>query len=179
LQGITVGSGAARLGSNVPTGNSDDYSRVTRKRTNVLFLCDVFWLKIFRIFVRLGRMNWQWEDFSPDRQTIIMGKCLVYLREGNSITLSALLNGFQAIQYHWMGNNSVKQALFDGIVRIYGHDQDIPESARQLANIIYYLGTAGMTWKDIRTDAQDSLLNGILLCRSSLTPQRLGNIISG
>jgi hypothetical protein len=165
------------LGSNVATGNNQDYSRVNETEQISFFFFYVC-LK-FSFLVRLGRMNWQWEDFSSDRQTIMMGTCLVCLREGNSITLSALLNGFQALQYHWMGNNSVEQALFDSIVRIYGHDDDIPESARQLANVIYYLGKEELTWKDIRTDAQDSLLNGLLLCKRSLTPQRFANIVSG
>jgi hypothetical protein len=124
-------------------------------------------------------MKWKWGDLSTDAQKTMMGKCTVFLREGNGFDLSALLNAFQVMGYRWKENESVKQAIFAGIVKNFGHRTVNVSSERELANIIYYLGQSKIEWKDLPKDVQNSLFSGISHCYKSFSEQEISNTIHG
>jgi hypothetical protein len=130
-------------------------------------------------FCSLGRMNWKWEEFSLDTQKTMMERCIVTLRDGNEVVLSALLNGFKTIDYRWTDSDSVKQAVFAGIVKNFGHGNTNTASGRELANIIYFLGKSEIQWENIRKDVRDSLFRGISHCYRSFNEQEISNIIHG
>jgi hypothetical protein len=130
-------------------------------------------------FDRLGRMNWKWNEFSPDEQQPILEKSIVSLQKGNVVSLSSLLNGFQEMGYRWTENDSVKEAIFAGIVNHFGHGNTETAAGRELANIIYYLGQSTIQWKDIRKHVRDSLFRGISDCYRSFNEQSISNIIYG
>jgi hypothetical protein len=124
-------------------------------------------------------MNWKWKEFSLDVQRTMMKRCIVTLRDGDEVQLSALLNGFKTIDYPWTDSDSVKQAIFAGIVKTFGHGNINTASGRELANIIYNLGKSGIQWENIRKDVQGSLFRGISHCYRSFTEQHISNTIYG
>jgi hypothetical protein len=131
------------------------------------------------MFPRLARMNWKWEEFSVDTQKAMLKRCIVFLQEGTVVGLSSLLNSFQVMGYRWKENGSVRQAIFTGIVRNFGHGNASVSSGRELANIIYYLGQSEIEWKDIPMDVQNSFFSGISHCYLSFNDQEISNTVHG
>jgi hypothetical protein len=124
-------------------------------------------------------MNWKWGDLSTDAQKTMMGKCTVFLREGNGFDLSALLNAFQVMEYRWKENESMRESIFTGIVKNFGHGNTNMLSGRDVANVIYYLGQSEIEWKDLPKDVQNRLFSGISRCYSSFNGQDISNTIHG
>jgi hypothetical protein len=124
-------------------------------------------------------MKWKWEDFSFNEHKTLMGKCTVLLREGTVFDLSSLLNGFQLMECRWNEDESMKQAIFAGIVKHFGHGNTNMLSGRDVANIIYYLGQSEIVREDLPNDLQNSLFSGISQCHSSFNEQEISNTIHG
>jgi hypothetical protein len=146
----------------------DDYSRVKR--------CLLIFLR-FISFGRLGRMNWKWEEFSVDTQKAMLERCVVSFQEGTVVGLSSLLNSFQVMEYRWKENDSVKQSIFTGIVKSFGHGNASVSSGRGITNIIYYLGQSKIEWKDTPKAVRNSLFNGISHCYLAFNEQDISNTI--
>jgi hypothetical protein len=124
-------------------------------------------------------MHWKWNELSLDTQKIMMERSIASLQEDTVVGLSSFLNGFQEMEYRWTESDSVKQAIFAGIVNHFGHNNIKAVTGRDVANIIYYLGQSGIQWKDIRKDVQDSLFRGISHCYRSFTDQGISNTFHG
>jgi ADP-dependent phosphofructokinase/glucokinase len=124
-------------------------------------------------------MNWKWKEFSSNDQRIIMERTVVALQQRDVVRFSAVLKGFQEIEYSFTENHSVKQAIFAGIVKHFGSNSTNPLSGRELANVICYLGQSRIAWEDIRKDVQDSLFRGISHCSQSFNGQDICNIFHG
>jgi hypothetical protein len=124
-------------------------------------------------------MKWKWEDLSFTEHKTLKGKCTVLLREGTVFDLSSLLNGFQLMECRWNEDESMKQAIFAGIVKNLGQDRAIPMDGQGVANVIYYLGQSEIEWKDLPNDLQNSLFNGISQCYISFNEQEISNTIHG
>jgi hypothetical protein len=124
-------------------------------------------------------MNWKWSEFSIDMQRAIVERSTAFLQEGTVVGLSSLLNGFQEMGYRWTENDTVKEAIFAGIVNHFGSGNPKTAAGRDVANIIYYLGQSKIQRKDIRKDVQDSLFRGISHCYLSFNEQHISNIIHG
>jgi hypothetical protein len=124
-------------------------------------------------------MNWKWVKFSPDSQRIMMERSILTLQEENAVGLSSLLKGFHQIEYNWTETDSMKEAVFAAIVKHFGSDKFDPQSGREFANIVYYLGQSGIQWKDLSKDVQDSLFDGISHYYKSFDEYGISNVIHG
>jgi hypothetical protein len=140
-----------------------------------------FFVYFFTIysFPRLGRMKWKWEEFSIDARNALLGGFIVSLQDVSGVGLSSLLNSFRVMEYRWKENESVKEAIFAGIVKNFGHRNINVSSGRELASVIYYLGQSKMEWKDLPKEVQESFFNGISHCCSSFNEQGVSNVIHG
>jgi hypothetical protein len=127
----------------------------------------------------LGGMNWRWKDFSFNDQRIIMDRFIVALQRRDVVGFSSCLNGFLEIKYNCTKDDSVKQAIFAGIIKHFGSNNTNPLAGTELANIIYYLGKSEIQWEEIRTDVQDSLFRGISQCYRSFNRPEISSIFQG
>jgi hypothetical protein len=182
LQTIVTEGGAECVESNECFHCSDDYDRVRKNVTTFFFLS--FSLSSIHIsFHRLARMNWKWEKLSIDAKKIMKERCIVLLREGTVLDLSSLLDAFLVAEYSWKEDDTVKQAIFTGIIKNLGKVvEKMPGSidGKGIANLIYSLAKSKISWKVIRKDVQDSLFNGLSRCKyTSLSKQDMSNVFKG
>jgi hypothetical protein len=122
-------------------------------------------------------MEWKFHDFSPVEQQNIMTTLINDFHTDNIVNISSFLSGVEEINLNWMENDELRAAVLEGV----GADNidNNPASMRAFANIIYYLGKAGIKWKALPEHVTRNFEKGIKVCAASFKEQGIGNLIYG
>jgi hypothetical protein len=135
----------------------------------------------------LGKIGFDWKgDIDGSLQGKLLNRAVAVLPNGNSISLSSVLNGLVRMKYDWKNGGKMEKAICEGIITNYHAAKKIDKKydVRGLANIVYYLGKLSKEREEsdkivLEKEVLDSIWNGIEKCLNQANSQEVNNLIYG
>jgi hypothetical protein len=128
---------------------------------------------------RLGAMGLQWKDLPVRIQERLEQALFIKAENMNEVGLSCFMKGSVAMDYEWSKRERVKEMIFGRLKNLYNGENGQTRSGRGIANMIFCLGELNSKWKELPSDIQGIIFNGIERCGSSFDSQAVSIIIFG
>jgi hypothetical protein len=126
---------------------------------------------------RLGEMNMNYRSLPKDLWSMMMDDLRKKMqRKILPVSLSSLCKGWKGIGYKCKDmDEGLKEAVLRAVVDLC---QDTQE-ARQIANVIFYLGKMEADWEEDMKNKQKDILEGIAKASKSFNCQDISNTLLG
>ena len=132
---------------------------------------------MFVIYCSLGEMSVNFTSLPKDLWSMMMDDLRKKMqRKILPVSLSSLCKGWKSMGYKYIDmEGELKEAVLRAVVDLC---QD-PREARQIANVILYLGGMKVIWEKDMLYNQKDILEGIAKASKSFNAQELSNTLLG
>jgi hypothetical protein len=108
----------------------------------------------------LGDLRLKWKHIPETARKNLEIQLEKNCQEFDMVSLTYLLSGSVFMKYQWNEKDEIREAILQSISRTFRRGEE-EWSGNHFATCIFSLGKAGIKWKELPTDVQETIYKGI------------------